>query len=113
MGVDPMSIITRYIGRLNVELRLSIRISERSLHTIEHQRHIRFFDPENLGVDTRIVILCQLRISILRLLLDDNCIIKYQRHITITCPLYHDIFLCSYNVSKYNLVFRIDTAILS
>ena len=62
MGVDSMSIITRDIGRLNIKLRLSIRIFGRYLHNIEYQRHIRFFDPEYLGVDTRIVILCQLKI---------------------------------------------------
>ena len=64
MGVDSMSIITRDIGRLKIQLRLSMRISGRYLHNIKHQRHIRFFDPENLGLDTRIVILCQLKLEI-------------------------------------------------
>ena len=58
----------------------------------------------------------QLKISILRLLLGDNCIIKYQRHKPIfynqTCRHYYDIFLFLYNVSKYDFVFNIDTAIL-
>ena len=46
MGVDSMSIITRAIGRLDIQLRLSIRISGRWLHNIEYQKHILFFDPE-------------------------------------------------------------------
>ena len=75
----------------------------------------RFVDPENIIVDTKIVIPCQLQlhsalISILRykyVFLDDNCMIC---EAFITIPNLITIYkLCLYNVSKLNLGFNIKT----
>ena len=81
----------------------------------------RFVDTENKSVDTRIVILCQLKLDTLARLIsnlgyqyvlqDNNCIICKIRDMKlcfITIPNLIIIYiLLLYNVSKLNLVFNI------
>ena len=78
----------------------------------------RFVDPENIGVDTRIRILCRLELAVLaRLLfnlgyqyvfLNNNCIINKIRDTKlsfITMPnITSLLYIFLYNVNKYNWI---------